>query len=232
MRLIGLAFKSLTLLETKEYYESKVVQLLSLPPLPSLSSISHILCFLQDVELIVKFLPELLSLMVDNALRGVYRQLKEDHTPFSASNGFINCLSKHPSAMHITCTYALHLMEKKDMKSLSLLLPTIAKGCDDPDAVSVPDVFLHLLVLELSQQYETLREATLLSLLNDFWVPCCQGSESALLQFCRFFWTFHARLHPTTLAEILEAVNPSEEASSYRKNSIFLAVQKFTVYTM
>jgi negative elongation factor B len=183
------------------------------------------------VELIVKFLPELLSLMVDNALRGVYRQLKEDHTPFSASNGFINCLSKHPSAMHITCTYALHLMEKKDMKSLSLLLPTIAKGCDDPDAVSVPDVFLHLLVLELSQQYETLREATLLSLLNDFWVPCCQGSESALLQFCRFFWTFHARLHPTTLAEILEAVNPSEEASSYRKILIVLAIQKFTVYT-
>ena len=152
--------------------------------------------------------------MVDNALRGVYRQLKEDHTPFSASNGFINCLSKHPSAMHITCTYALHLMEKKDMKSLSLLLPTIAKGCDDPDAVSVPDVFLHLLVLELSQQYETLREATLLSLLNDFWVPCCQSSESALLHFCRFFWTYHTRLHPTTLAEILEAVNPSEEARS------------------
>ena len=212
MRLIGLAFKSLTLLETKEYYENKVVWLsLSLPPSLPLSFIQ--LFFLQDVELIVKFLPELLSLMVDNALRGVYRQLKEDHTPFSASNGFINCLSKHPSAMHITCTYALHLMEKKDMKSLSLLLPTIAKGCDDPDAISVPDVFLHLLVLELSQQHETLREATLLSLLNDFWVPCCQSSgESALLHFCRFFRTYHTRLPPTTLAEILEAVNPSEEA--------------------
>ena len=213
MRLIGLAFKSLTLLETKEYYESKLVHFsLSISPSFPLSlSQTLIIFYLQDVELIVKFLPELLSLMVDNALRGVYRQLKEDHTPFSASNGFTSCLSKHPSAMHITCTYALHLMEKKDMKSLSLLLPMMAKRHDNQDAVSVPDVFLHLLVMELTQQFETLRESTLLSLLNDFWVPCCQNSESVLLHFCRFFWTFHARLNPTFLAEILEAVNPSEE---------------------
>ena len=149
--------------------------------------------------------------MVDNALRGVYRQLKEDHTPYTPSNSFINCLSKHPSAMHITCSYALHLMEKKDMKSLSLLLSTIAKGCDDPDAISLPDVFLHLFVLEMTQQYDTLREATLISILNNFWVPCCQNSETVLLHFCQFFWTFHRRLTPTFLTEVLEAVNPSEE---------------------
>ena len=149
--------------------------------------------------------------MVDNTLRGLYRRLKEDHVPYSPSNSFINYLSKHPSAMHITCTYALHLMVKKDMKSLS----TLAKCCDDPDAISLPDrhVFLHLLqlVLELSQQYETLHEATLISMLNDFWVPSCQSSEAVLLHFCCFFLTFHSRLSPTYLAEVLEAVNPSEE---------------------
>ena len=161
--------------------------------------------------MIVKFLPELLALMVDNALRGVHRQLKEDHTPYSASNSFINCLSKHPSAMHITCAYVLHLLEKKDMKSLTILLPTIAKACDDADSGSLPDIFLHLLVLELTQQSSTLRETTLTSMLNDFWVPCCQNSESVLLHFCRFFWTFHDHLNPTYLAEVLEAVNPSEE---------------------
>ena len=111
---------------------------------------------------------------------------KEDHVPYCPSNSFINYLSKHPSAMHITCTYALHLVEK-DMKSLS----TLAKCCNDPDAISLPDihVFLHLLqlVLELSQQYKTLYEATLISMLNDFWVPSCQSSKSVLLHFCRFF---------------------------------------------
>ena len=163
--------------------------------------------------MIVKFLPELLALMVDNALRGLYRQLKEDHIPYTPSASFINCLAKHPSAMHITCTYALHLLEKKDMKSLSLLLPTITKTCDDPDSISLPDVFLHSLVLELTQQGDTLREAVLISLLNEFWVPCCQSSETVLLHFCRLLWTFHSRLNPQYLAEVLEAVNPSEEVS-------------------
>ena len=165
------------------------------------------------MELIVKFLPELLALIVDNALRGVYRQLKEDHTPHTPSAHFISYLSKHPVATHITCTYALHLLDKKDMKSLSLLLPTIAKGSDDPDTISVPDIFLHVFVLELSQQPEMLREDLLTLILNEFWVPCCQNSETVILHFCRFFWIFHGRLNPTYLAEVLEAVNPSEEVS-------------------
>ena len=50
----------------------------------------------------------------------------------------------------------------EDMKSLSIL-SILAKGCDDPDAISLPDVFLYLMVLQLSQQYETLGEATLIS---------------------------------------------------------------------
>lgn len=167
--------------------------------------------FIQDVELIVKFLPELVAVMVDNTLRGLYKQLKEDHTPYSPSASFISCLAKQPSAMHIMCTYALHLLEKKDMKSLSLLLPVIAKTCDEPDSVSIPDVFLHVLVLELTQQAETLREGVLILMLNEFWVPCCQSSETVLLHFCRLLWTFHGRLNPAYLAEVLEAVNPSEE---------------------
>ena len=55
----------------------------------------------------------------------------------------------------------------EDMKSLSLLLSTIAEGCDNLDAISLLDVLLNLLVLELSQQYETLGEATLVSMLNN-----------------------------------------------------------------
>ena len=178
--------------------------------------------FIQDVELIVKFLPELVAVMVDNTLRGLYKQLKEEHTPYSPSASFFSCLAKQPCAMYIMCTYALHLLEKKDMKSLSLLLPMIAKTCEHSDPVSIPDVFLHVLVLELTQQIETLREAVLHSTLNEFWVPCSQSNETVLLHFCRLLWTFHGRLNPAYLAEVLEAVNPSEEVGLW--SSVYTTV--------
>lgn len=157
----------------------------------------------------VKFLPELLSIMVENSLRVVCVKLKEDHTPHSPSKQFVVSLS-NPCAMHITCTYALHLLEKKELRSLTLLLPAIASGYTQSESAQLPDVFLHLLVVALSSHSEPLREAPLQAILRDFWLPCCQSSEPALLHFCRLLWTLHPRLNQRFLNEVLEAMRPGE----------------------
>ena len=195
VRLLGLVIKSLDLLETKEYYENKLINLfLSLSNTHTHIHTVQMLTIMPTKPSITLSFPRMLSKVLtetsltDGGHYSMRNLLSAKGRPrplyYSLSNSFINYLSKHPSAMHITCTYALHLVEK-DMKSLS----TLAKYCNDPDAISLPDVFLHLLqlVLELSQQYEMLREVTLISMLNDFWVPFCQSSESVLLHFCHFF---------------------------------------------
>ena len=159
----------------------------------------------------VRFFPELLSLMLDTSLHATCRQLKEDHTPYTPSQHFVTSLSNNPCAMHISCTYALHLLQKRDLRALGLLLPAIARGYTRSDSAQLPDVFLHLFVLNLTSQTEPVREAALQPILRDFWLPCSRYSESALLHFCRLLWTLHPCISRSTLEEVLEGMRPGEQ---------------------
>lgn len=191
VRLLQLSQQALALVDSKEYYEEKL-----------------------DAELMVKFLPCLLSLVAENALRGVLRQLKEDHAPFSLPAYFTHFISHHGNGMHLACTYALDLLERRDVKSFTLLLPSIAKAFNKSDnSVNLPDLFLHLLVLKLAQQREVLREATLLVILRDFWVPCSQSSEHVLLYLFHMLWFMHSAVGDTLLREVLETVEPGKEST-------------------
>ena len=161
--------------------------------------------------MMVKFLPTLLSLMVENSLRSLHKQLKEDHTPFSLPAAFINFISRHSGAMHITCSYALHLLEKKDIRSFSLLLPAVAKAFIKSESVLLPDSFLHFLILHMDTHREVLKESTFLLILRDFWVPCCHSSEQILLHLFRMLWFLHGKISEDLLREVLETVEPGKE---------------------
>ena len=99
--------------------------------------------------------------MVENSLRAVCHRLKEDHPPYSPTKHFLSLLSSNHCAMHVTCTYALHLLERRELRSLTLLLPLIAAGFSQSEGAKLPDVFLHLLVVRLTGQPEAIREASL-----------------------------------------------------------------------
>lgn len=163
----------------------------------------------------VKFFPDLLSLMIDSTLRGVLRQLKEDHAPLTLSTHFTQLLSRHGGAMHLACGYALELLDKRDMKSFNLLLPSIAKAFNKSDSASFPDTFMHLLVLGICAQKASLKESTMLLLLRDFWVPCCQSSEQVVLYLFRMLWFLHAKVSEGLLREVLETVEPGKEVHNY-----------------
>ncbi len=149
--------------------------------------------------------------MVDNLLRGIYRQLKEDYTPRNTSPSFTEFLSNNACAMHLTCSYALHLLDKKDIKSLTLLLPTIANSFVSSDSIFFPDYFLHLLVVGMVSHGDVLKEGALLIILRDFWIPSCQNSEQIILHLFRFLWYLHAKVNPGLLREVLETVEPGKE---------------------
>jgi negative elongation factor B len=165
-----------------------------------------------DVELIIKFLPELLSIMSENTLRAIAHKKKEEYRPFTPSQHFINSLS-NPCAMHITCTYALHLLTKKELKSFCLVLPLIAKGYTRSDSAQLPDIFLHLLVVRLLEYPVPIRELTMQTILREFWLVCALGSETALLHLCHLLWGLHPRINPHQLEDILDEMKPGEAQS-------------------
>lgn len=153
--------------------------------------------------------------MVESSLRTLSRQLKEDHTPYAPPPHFMEFMSRHSGAMHLACGYVLGLLEKKDIRSFTSLLPTIANAFIKSDTISFPDLFLHELVLGLRGQKDMLKESTLLVLLRDFWVPCCQSSEQVLLHLFKMLWLLHAKVGDALLREVLETVEPGKEVCVY-----------------
>jgi negative elongation factor B len=165
-----------------------------------------------DVELILKFLPELLSIVSENTLRAIAHKFKEEYRPFTSSPHFVTALS-NPCAMHVTCFYAMGLLAKKELKSFSLVLPLVAKGYTQSESAQLPDIFLHLLVVGLLEYPVSIRETTMQAILREFWLVCAQSSETALLHLCHLLWGLHSKIDPGLLEETLDEMKPGDGVS-------------------
>ena len=182
----------------------------------------------------IRFLPELLSIMSENTLRAIANKRKEEYQPFSPSPNFVATLS-NPCAMHITCTYALSLLSKREMKSFSLILPLVAQGYTQSESAQLPDLFPHLIVVGLLEYPVGIRESTMQTILRDFWLVCARSSETALLHLCHLLWGLHPKINPAHLEEILDEIKPGEEVGKFsvccfaflRASRLFLFVFMF-----
>lgn len=167
----------------------------------------------QEADLVVRFLPELVLVMMEPSLRAVHLKLKQEHSALDPALTFVSHIASSQEAMLLACSYALHLVEKRDFKTLSQLLPAIAKAYISSERDIMPDGFLHSLVVMLVPHVAGLREAQLLPIMKDFWAQCAQHSETALLYCCRLLWACHDKLKPAyLLTDLLELITPSEQA--------------------
>ena len=173
---------------------------------------THTHTYTQEADLIVRFLPELVSVMTEPSLRGMHVKLKQEYTPLEPSSSFISQMASSQEAMLLSCTYSLQLLEKKDFRTLCLLLPAIAKAYVSAENDTMPDGYLHSLVVMLIPHLASLREAQLVSIMKGFWVVCSQYSETGLLYCCRLLWACHDKLKPAYfVSDILQSISPSQE---------------------
>ena len=152
--------------------------------------------------------------MAEPSLRAAHLKLKQEHSPLEPTHNFISHMSSSQEAMLLACSYALHLVEKKDFKTMALLLPAIAKAYISSERDIMPDGFLHSLVVLLVPQLAGMREGPLFAVMKEFWVECAHHSETALLYCCRLLWACHDKLKPAyLLTDVLQLITPSEQVS-------------------
>lgn len=157
-----------------------------------------------------KFLPELLNIMTESQLKSIHVKLKQEYSLYAPSKNFSTYLATYPAAMEITCTYILHLLEKKEFRTITTLLPSVAAACQSGEGVSFPEGFLHMLVTWICSKIDTISENVLYAILKQLFVACCGHSESVLLYLCHLLWVVHHKIKPTILNEILEEMDPGD----------------------
>lgn len=159
----------------------------------------------------IKFLPELLSFMTESALRHVHNKLKQEHSSYAPSSNFIRYLTTFPAAMNLTCFYALHLIDKKDFRSLSLLLPTISATYVESETDILSDGFMHSLIIGLASHLSTMKDTLLTAIIREFLLPCAKHSETCLLYLCRFIWIGHKKMKPELVQETINDMQPASD---------------------
>lgn len=152
-----------------------------------------------------------MSFMTESSLKVIHNKLKQDYPVYNPTSNFIKHLTTIPAAMQLTCTYTLHLIDKKDFRSLSTLLPSIAVAYIGSETDIFPDSFMHSVVIELSNHFNAIREGFLVTILKEFFLPCARHSETCLLYMCRFVWITCKRMKTDLLQEMLDEMQPASD---------------------
>lgn len=153
-------------------------------------------------------------MLVEQDIKNVLAKLKQDHTHFTPSKDFVSMLVNLPSAMHIACTYALQLTEKKFARTLSHLLPAIEHAYTQFTLQDLPVGFLHSLSVGLAQQLDAgVKETYIHDILLDFWLPCARHSEAALLYCCQLLRASHGKIKPEIVGKVVEGICPGDSVS-------------------
>ncbi len=160
-----------------------------------------------------KYVPELLTILTEVQLKNVYIKLKQDYPVYTPSHNFRSYLLSYPVAMEVTCTYVLHLLDKKDFRTISIIIPSITSACQSSDSIIFPEGFLHMLTVGLSSKIELIKDNFLYIILKEFFVACAGQSETVLLYLCRLLWAIHTAIRPSLLNEILEEMDPGDMVS-------------------
>lgn len=159
----------------------------------------------------VRFLPDILSMLVEQDIKNAFTKMKQDHTHFTPSDDFVSMLVNLPSAMHIACTYALQLTEKKLPRTLSHLLPAIEHAYTQFTLQDLPVGFLHSLSVGLAQHLDGgIKETYMHDILLDFWLPCARHSEAALLYCCQLLRASHGKIKSEIFHRVVEGICPSD----------------------
>ena len=160
-----------------------------------------------------RYLPELLTILTEAQLKNACIKLKQVHPVYVPSHNFKNYLLTYPVAMQVTCTYILYLLDKKDFRTMSTILPSLTSACQSNEGMVFPEGFLHVFIIGLSTKIEQIKENFLCVILKDFFVACASQSEMVLLYLCRLLWAVHQDIKPSLLNEILEEMDPGDMVS-------------------
>ncbi|KFO21449.1 Negative elongation factor B [Fukomys damarensis] len=168
-----------------------------------------------EVELITKFLPMLMSFVVDDYTFNVDQKLpSEEKAPVTYPNtlpeSFTKFLQEQRMACEVGLYYVLHITKQRNKNALLRLLPGLVETFGD---LAFSDIFLHLLTGSLALLADEFAlEDFCSSLFEGFFLTASPRKENVHRHVLRLLLHLHARVAPSKLEALQKALEPTGQS--------------------
>ncbi|KAM8934687.1 negative elongation factor B [Pelodytes ibericus] len=166
-----------------------------------------------DPELITKFLPLLMSLVVDDYTFNVEHKLpSEDKVPVVYPNLMSDVFTKFLQENRIACEvglyYTLHFTKQRNKNSLQRLLPALKETFND---TAFTDIFLHLFTTYLTLLSEEFgSDDFCTNIFDSFFLTTLAKKENVHRHVLRLLLHLHQKVAPSKLESLQKVLEPSK----------------------
>ncbi|XP_063289005.1 negative elongation factor B [Pelobates fuscus] len=166
-----------------------------------------------DPDLITKFLPLMMSLVVDDYTYNVEHKLPtEEKVPVTYPNTISEIFTKFLQENRVACEvglyYMLHITKQRNKNSVLRVLPALKETFND---TSFTDIFLHLFTTYLTLLSEEFgSEEFCTSVFDGFFLTTFTKKENVHRHVLRLLLHLHHKVAPTKLEALQKTLEPSK----------------------
>ncbi|XP_075418576.1 negative elongation factor B [Tenrec ecaudatus] len=182
-----------------------------------------------EAELVTRFLPMLMSLVVDDHTFNVDQKLPAEERapaayPSSLPESFTKFLQEQRMACEVGLYYVLHTAKQRNKSALLRLLPGLVETFGD---LAFGDIFLHLLVGSLALLADEFSlEDFCTSLFDGFLLTASPRKENVHRHVLRLLLHLHHRVAPARLEALQRALEPTGQSGEAVKELYLQLGQK------
>ncbi|NWZ88897.1 NELFB factor, partial [Nesospiza acunhae] len=168
-----------------------------------------------EAELITRFLPLLMSFVVDDHTFTVDQKLPSEEKgpipyPSAIPEAFTKFLQENRIACEIGLYYILHITKQRNKNAFLRLLPALVETFSD---LAFSDIFLHLLTGNLTLlSDEFALEEFCTSLFDGFFLTACSRKENVHRHVLRLLLHLHHKVAPAKLESLQKALEPTKQS--------------------
>ncbi|KAF1505574.1 Negative elongation factor B, partial [Megadyptes antipodes antipodes] len=168
-----------------------------------------------EAELITKFLPMLMSFVVDDHTFNVDQKLPSEEKgpipyPSTIPEAFTKFLQENRIACEIGLYYVLHITKQRNKNAFLRLLPALVETFSD---LAFSDIFLHLLTGNLTLLGDEFAlEEFCTSLFDGFFLTACSRKENVHRHVLRLLLHLHHKVAPAKLESLQKTLEPTKQS--------------------
>lgn len=185
-----------------------------------------------DNQVVTKFLPALMSLIVDDQVRGLNSKLPPDERDAAITiiehsgpppDACLNFVQENSVASIIAMYYTLHVAKLKDKVGLLRVLGILAH-CENDRAFEDP--FLHFLVSLLIQQADEFAHEDFCTVIFDEFFFTGLGRDNVLRHMLKLLWYIYSKLPPNRLSTLMKILEPNSQQNESVDSLYEMLVEK------